>query len=156
MRKKLKIIVVVLFVVFLAAQFVRPDRTSPPVIEAETLNSSTQIPENVETILARSCSDCHTNTTTYPLYSNVTPFNFFLAQHIEDGRRHLNFSVWKTYETARKRRILGEICEQVKDGLMPLPSYLWIHRDAKLSEEDAKILCDWADAERAKLARTPL
>ena len=155
MKKNLKIIAIVLFAAFLISQFVRPDRTNPPIVEAETLESSVQIPETVEKILARSCSDCHTNTTSYPWYSNVTPFNFFLAHHIEEGRAKLNFSVWNTFETGRKRRKLGEICEQVEEGLMPLPSYIWIHRGAKLSEEDVKTLCDWTDAERAGLAQTP-
>ncbi len=36
-------------------------------------------------------------------------------------------------------------------GEMPHNQYLWIHRDAKLSEEDKKILCEWAEAEKAKL-----
>lgn len=155
MKKALKITAIVLFAVFLVAQLIRPDRTNPPVVQAETLESSAQVPENVKKILARSCNDCHTNTTSYLWYSNVTPFNFFLNHHIEEGRGALNFSVWNAYETARKRRKLDEICEQVKENLMPLPSYLWIHRDARLSAEDVKILCDWTDAERAKLAQAP-
>ena len=155
MKKKLKIIALIFFALFLAAQFIRPDRTNTPVVQAETLEAAARVPENVETILARSCNDCHTNTTAYPWYSNVTPFNFFLAHHIEEGRGQLNFSIWNGYETARKRRKLDQVCEQAKEGLMPLPSYLWIHRDAKLSVEDVNLLCDWTDAERANLARTP-
>ena len=154
MKRKIKIIAIVFAALFLAAQLVRPDNTNPPIVEAETLESSTQVPENVEAILARSCSDCHTNKTTYPWYSNITPSNWFLAHHVEDGRRNMNFSVWNTYETSRKRRKLDQICEQVSSGEMPLPSYLWIHRDARLSEEDKKILCDWADGEKARLAQT--
>lgn len=152
MKRIFKIVALILFAGFLAAQFVRPDRTNPPIVEAGTLEYSAQVPDDVKAILTRSCNDCHANTTVYPWYSNVTPFNFFLAHHIEDGRRQLNFSVWNTYETSRKRRKLGEICEQVEERLMPLPSYLWIHRDARLSENDVKILCEWTDAERARLA----
>ncbi len=65
--------------------------------------------------------------------------------------RNLNFSEWGTYETRRKRKKLDEVCEQITTKEMPLPSYLWIHRDAKLSDEDIKTLCDWAKAERARL-----
>ncbi len=152
MKKYLKIIAVVLFAAFLLAQLFRPDRANPPVVEAETLEYSAPVPENVEAVLVRSCSDCHANKTNYPWYSNVTPFNFFLANHIEEGRRNLNFSVWNTYEKNRKRRKLDQICEQISEGQMPLPSYLWIHRDAQLSDEDRKILCDWTDAEKSRIA----
>lgn len=154
MKKILKIIVVVLFVAFVAVQFYRPDRNTPPIVEAETLEAATQIPENIEQILTRSCSDCHTNKTKYPWYSQIAPASIFLANHISEGRRSLNLSIWNTYETNRKRRKLDQVCEQITDGEMPLPSYLWIHRSAKLSDEDVKTLCDWADEEKARLAET--
>ena len=151
MKKALKIVAIVLFVAFIVIQFYRPDRTAPLIVEAETLEASTQVPEAVKQILTRSCNDCHTNKTNYPWYSQIAPASLFLASHVEDGRRHLNFSVWNTYETRRKRRKLDEICEQVTERYMPLPSYLWVHWDAKLSDEDIKILCYWAEQEKAKL-----
>ena len=96
--------------------------------------------------------DCHTNTTTYPWYSQIAPASWFLANHIRDGRKELNLSVWNTYSDKKKSKKLEEVCEQVEQGDMPLPSYLWIHRDAALKEGEARILCDWANAERAKIA----
>jgi hypothetical protein len=154
MKKILKIVALVFFAAFFIAQFVRPDRSNPTVVQAETLESSMQIPENVESILTRSCNECHTNNTVYPWYSNITPFNWFLDEHINDGRRHLNFSVWNTYETRRKRRKLEEICEQATGKEMPLPSYLWIHRAAKLSDRDIEILCHWTETEKTRLEKT--
>lgn len=151
MKKVLKIIAVVLVAAFLAIQFYRPDRTNPPVVEAETLEVATQVPENVKEILERSCNDCHSNRTAYPWYSQIAPFSWLLANHVKEGRAELNFSVWATYADRRKRRKLDEICEQVKTGEMPHKQYLWIHRDAKLSEADKEILCDWAKSEIAKL-----
>ena len=35
---------------------------------------------------------------------------------------------------------------------MPHNQYLWLHADAQLSEEDKKIVCDWAETEKAKIA----
>ncbi len=152
MKKTLKVFTVVLFVAFIALQFYRPDRIAPPVVEAETLEASTQVPENVEQILTRSCNDCHTHKTNYPWYSQIAPASLFLANHVADGRLSLNLSVWNTYETKRKRRKLDQICEQISEKEMPLPSYLWIHWDAKLSDADVKTLCDWTDKEKARLA----
>jgi hypothetical protein len=154
-KKTLKIIAIVLFIAFIAIQFYRPDRTAPPIVESETLEASTRVPEKVEQILIKSCNDCHTNKTNYPWYSQIAPASLFLASHVDEGRRELNFSIWNTYETRRKRRKLDEICEQVTERYMPLPSYLWIHWDAKLSDENIKILCDWAEQEKAKLTEAP-
>lgn len=154
MKKTLKIIAVILFVAFIAVQFYRPDRTAPPIVEAETLEASTEVPENVARIFTRSCNDCHTNKTNYPWYSQIAPASLFLAAHVEEGRSELNLSIWNKYDTKRKRRKLDEICEQVSQKEMPLPSYLWIHWDANLSEEDIKTLCDWADKEKARLVES--
>ena len=155
MKKALKITVIVLAVAFIVIQFFRPDFTNPPVNQSETLEASTQVPETVEAILTRSCKDCHSHETVYPWYSKVQPSAWFLAGHIEEGRRHFNMSVWNTYETRRKRRKLDEMCEQVESREMPLPSYLWIHWGAKLSDEEIKTLCDWSHTESERLANLP-
>ena len=149
----MKIVIVILFAIFFVIQFFRPDQTNPPIVEAETLESTTRMPDDVEAILQRSCNDCHANATVYPWYSKIYPFNWFLANHINEGRNQLNFSVWNTYENGRRRRKLDQICEQSSSGEMPLPSYLWIHRYSSLSADDVKILCDWTDAEREKLSQ---
>ena len=152
MKKILQIAAILLVAAFIVIQFIRPDQTNPPVVAAESIQSSIAIPENVSSILARSCADCHTNTTKYPWYSQIAPASWFLANHVRDGRKELNLSVWNTYTDKKKSHKLEELCEQVEQGAMPLPSYLWIHRDAALKEGEARILCDWANAERAKIA----
>lgn len=149
--KYLKIAVIIFFVAFIAIQFYRPVFTNPPVVEGENLLAGNAVPENVKAILTRSCSDCHSNETRYPWYSYITPSNWFLAGHIDDGRSEMNFSKWNTYDASRKDHKLDEICEMVESRAMPLPSYLWIHWDAELSDEEIRTLCDWTKQERQKL-----
>ena len=151
LRKILKITVIVLVIGFIAVQFVRPDFSNPPVTDAETLTASTSVPPNVQQILRRSCFDCHSHETQYPWYSKVTPFNWFLAGHIRDGRREVNMSIWNTYSAEKKIRKLDEICEQVEKGEMPISSYLLIHPSAKLSDADRKAICDWSTHERERV-----
>ena len=153
MKKVLKIIALTCILGFIALQFFRPDRTNPPIVEPETLEASTIVPDDVSTIISRSCSDCHSHNTVYPWYSNISPFSWFLADHIEVGRKEMNFSVWNTYPPGKKQKKLEEICEQIEAKAMPLPSYLWIHRGAVLSESDGKLLCDWAKLEKAKIGQ---
>jgi len=155
LKKILKLAAIVIVAALLVAQFIRPDFSNPPINEAETLEASVQVPENIKAIMKRSCSDCHTNTTVYPWYSQISPVSWWLKNHIDEGRRELNFSVWATYQPKRKAKKLEEICEQVNEGEMPLPSYTWAHRDAILSAEDSKFLCDWATAEKAKIEIPP-
>ena len=151
MKRYIKIAVIVLVVAFIAVQFYRPSFENPAVVQAETLEASTFVPADVEQILTTSCNDCHSNKTVYPWYSKISPSSWFLNNHITEGRGEMNFSVWNTYTDSKKSRKLDKICEEVETKEMPLPSYLWIHRDAVLSESQSKTLCDWAAAEKARI-----
>ncbi len=150
-KKIFKILVIVVVAAFVVLQFFQIDKTNPPVVQAETLEASTTVPSNIVIIIGKSCGDCHTNQTVYPWYSNVQPTAWFLKNHIDDGRRKLNFSIWNTYTSAKKSKKLDEICEQIESKEMPIPSYLWIHRDSILSDSDGKALCEWAKQEKAKV-----
>lgn len=150
--KWLKRVGLALIILFVVAQFVRPNMTNPPVDEGRTLQARAQIRQEVYAILERSCNDCHSNKTSWPWYSQVTPVSWYLANHVADGRRELNISDWARYDARRATRKLDEICEQVREGEMPLKSYLLLHPSARLSDADRKAICDWTTEERARLA----
>jgi len=151
MKKALKILGILIFAGFVVLQFFRIDKTAPPIVQGETLEAAVSVPADVSQIMVHSCNDCHTNATIYPWYSNVQPFGWFLKNHIDEGRQKLNFSIFNTYTAQKKAKRLDDICDQVESKEMPLPSYLWIHRDAVLSDSDAKALCDWAKQESGKI-----
>jgi len=64
----------------------------------------------------------------------------------------MNFSEWGKLQPNQREKKLQEICEEVEDGYMPLPTYTPLHPGSKLSPDDVKALCDWANAERARMA----
>jgi len=148
----LKWIAIVLVVIFIGIQFVRPARTNPQVDESQTIFARTQMTPEVSAILDRSCRDCHSNKTVWPWYTNVAPISWWLSNHVNDGRKDLNISEWGRLDQDRQDRKLRQICDEVSDNMMPLSSYLPMHPQARLSEQDKKILCDWTDAERERLS----
>lgn len=150
--KILKWSLIVLAFIFIGAQFIRPARTNPPHDQARALGSHAMVPQDVAAVLKRSCHDCHSHETTWPWYSNVAPVSWWLIDHVNHGRREMNFSDWARYNPREADHLLEEICEQVSEGHMPLSSYLILHPGAKLSDADKRLLCDWANAERQRLA----
>ena len=152
MLKVIKLSAVAVALLFVAAQFIRPERVNPPTVSALTLDESTNVPARVAEVLDRSCMDCHSNRTEWPWYSNVAPVSWLVIDHVNHGRRHLNFSEWATYDRERAGHHLKDVCGEAKRGTMPLGSYLLAHRDAALSPEDVEVLCDWAADESARLA----
>ena len=146
MKKKLVLGIVFILV---AIQFIRIDKSAPESDPKEDILVVENVPSEIGAILKTSCYDCHSNQTVYPWYSNVAPVSWWLKQHINEGRKELNFSEWGVYSERRKDHKLKEIDELVEKGEMPLDSYLWIHGDARLSEQQTKQLVNWATALRA-------
>jgi len=97
----------------------------------------------VKTLLQTACYDCHSNTTTYPWYSKYQPVGMWLEDHVEDGKRHLNFSQLMTYTSKRKNHKLEEIIETIDENEMPLKSYTLIHHHAVLSDKQKSDVISW-------------
>lgn len=151
-RKVLKWLLILIVALFVGVQFVRPARTNPAIDQTQTIHAQLQITPQVAAILGRSCQDCHSNSTRWPWYSNVVPASWFLVDHVDEGRQHLNFSEWGKLEKREVDKKLEEMCEEVTDRVMPIDTYTWIHRSARLSDAEIKTLCDWTEAERKRLA----
>jgi hypothetical protein len=141
----------VVLILLIGAQFVGADRTNPPSKPGASLLSLKSTPPGVRAILDRSCRDCHSNDTRWPWYSHVAPVSWLLLQDVHEGRDRLNYSAWTSYDSDDQDKLLNGMCKLTTKGRMPLPSYLWIHRDAKLSDADVKTLCAWSDKMRDTL-----
>ncbi|UII20354.1 heme-binding domain-containing protein [Fulvivirga ligni] len=138
-----KYIILVLVAAFIIIQFFRIDKTNPTYNESEDFITITKPSDEVKNILVTACYDCHSYKTEYPWYSNVAPASWFLAEHIEDGRRHLNFSIWGTYPADKAAHKLEEVADEVEEGEMPLSSYTIMHGDAKLTDAQKEALVSW-------------
>lgn len=145
MKKHYKKILFALLVILALAQFIRPAKNQS---NDQTYHFSTlyPIPDSVRAILEVACYDCHSNYTRYPWYAGVQPVAAWLANHVNEGKRELNFSSFTTRRIAVQNHKLEEVIELVREGEMPLPSYTWVHRDAILSKAQKDLIIRWAQA----------
>jgi hypothetical protein len=125
-----KIIPAILVLLIVGAQFVPVDRSNPPVTRELNWDS-------IETrqLAQRACFDCHSNETVWPWYAYLAPVSWRLAEHVEHGRGHLNFSEWDS-----PNENFEEIEEVLDDGEMPLWDYLILHGEARLTEQETQML----------------
>ncbi len=138
--KKSVIIIGAIILLIVLIQFIRIDKENPQSNPQYEYFAVSQVPEQVQSILKKSCFDCHSNHTLYPWYSSIAPASWMLARHIKEGREHLNFSEWGNYSLKDRMEMAEDIIEQIEDGEMPLKSYVLIHKDAKLSNEEKEII----------------
>ncbi|AZI39592.1 cytochrome C [Epilithonimonas vandammei] len=139
----MKKILIVLLMVFIIIQFFPIDKTNPITNEGMDFLKIKNTPEPIAKLIRNSCYDCHSNETKYPFYSNVQPVAWLLKNHIDEGRKELNFSTFATYEPKRQAHKLEEAAEYVEQKNMPLESYTLGHSDAKLSDEQRKQLVNY-------------
>ncbi|MEL0643371.1 heme-binding domain-containing protein [Olleya sp. Ti.3.14] len=153
--KLLKKIGLVLLLVFIVAQFFSPEKNQGNTEDLTAFLNETKPSPEVKTILETTCFDCHSSNTNYPWYDKITPINFWLNEHVEDGKKHLDFSKWSDYSIERKDHKFEELAEEVEEKKMPLPSYTWTHGDAKLSDSQIKAVVDWVNQVRMGYALAP-
>lgn len=142
MKKKILLGLVTMLVII---QFIRPEKNVSGENSKDVRNKY-PVPQEVEGILNVACNDCHSNKTVYPWYSNVQPVAWFLNSHVVEGKGHLNFSTFLSRNIAFQNHKFEEIIEMVDEKEMPLPSYtyLGLHAEANLTDDQRKIITTWA------------
>jgi hypothetical protein len=138
-----------LLLIFLISQFFGPQKNEGNLVTVATFISETNPPDEVHAILKESCFDCHSNSTRYPWYSKITPVNYWMADHVKEGKSELNFSKWGSYSLRKKAHKMEEVYEEVEKNKMPLDSYTWTHAEANLSDAQIKLIVDWAKTAQA-------
>ena len=132
-----------LLVILIIAQFFGPEKNDGNIDSVNAFIAETNPPAEVTKILKNACFDCHSSHTRYPWYNNITPVNYWLDEHVRDGKKHLDFSKWSEYSLKKKEHKMDELHEEVEEKEMPLNSYTWTHADANLSQEQIDAIVAW-------------
>ncbi len=138
-----KKVLVGLLMLFGIMQLLQPTKNVSEGVSENDISKAYAMPVNVQDVLTKKCYDCHSNNTHYPWYIHIQPIGWWMASHIKDAKDELNFSEFKTYDEKRASRKLLELAEEVTEGSMPLKSYVWLHADAKLADEEKRVITEW-------------
>jgi len=119
-------------ILFLAAQLIPygRDHTNPAVQQEPQWDT----PQTRE-LAKRACFNCHSNETVWPWYSNIAPVSWLVYRDAMEGRSRVNFSEWN-----RGEQEVEDAAELVQNGEMPLPIYLLMHPEARLSAAEKQTL----------------
>ncbi len=140
-------------IIFISIQLIRPARNKSDGVPAADISKLVIVPDSVQVILANACYDCHSNNTRYPWYINIQPMGWFMAKHIRKGKAALNFSEFGSYSPRKQASKLTEIANSVRDGIMPLASYRWFHKKARLSGDEKRRLINWVHQTKDSLSK---
>lgn len=132
-----------LIVLVLLMQLIRPTKNITKEIATNNITTQIDVPENIQSLIDRSCNDCHSNNTAYLWYHNIAPISWVAAHHVKEGKEHVNFDEWANYNANQKNHIIEELKETIESREMPLVGYLKFHPEAIISDEDNAKLLDW-------------
>ena len=150
MKKLLKVLGIILFsIVLIVFAIVAYIKIALPNVGPAPEISVDKSPERVARgyYLANrvmSCMDCHSNNTRYRWYFKIQPVDWWLTNHINEGKQELNFDEYASKSLRYQYHKMESTVDLLKKGEMPLDSYLWLHKDAILTEQEKNTLINWA------------
>jgi hypothetical protein len=135
---------------FLTAFAVLPFPLIHPFGKVRQQHSPTQLPSGP---LQKACINCHSEQTEWPLYSYLPLVSWAIEKDVAEAREHLNLSRWDQYSNDQKRDLLARIGAEVRNREMPLPRYVLLHPEARLSDADIQAIYDWTKDLRRSLRK---
>lgn len=139
-RKKILLLIAL---VLLGIQAIRPNRSVPDVDPSQDFIAIYPGEPEIEQLFKDACYDCHSHETTYPWYSEIAPVSWIVQDHVNHGKEHLNFNEWGLRGKAKRSHALEEMVEETLELEMPLKSYANMHPEAQLTAEQRKQLAAW-------------
>jgi len=139
-----KKILLVLLVLLIIIQFIHPSRNISKGEQPNNISRTFNVPTEVRTVLDKACMDCHSNNTRYRWYFKIQPLDWWLTHHINEGKQELNFDEYTNKPLRYQYHRMESTVDQIKKDEMPLNSYVWVHKDAILTDSEKNVLISWA------------
>ncbi len=121
-------------IVFVALQVFRPG------IPAKPATAELQAPPSVKRVFEKDCYSCHSDERRLSWFDQIVPAYWLVRHDILTARGHLNFSTLGAKPAAAQKATLYEAVNMVQLGAMPLPQFLRLHPEARVTAEELATL----------------
>lgn len=111
-----------------------------PAIPSRPATAEIQTTPDVNRILEAHCYSCHSDQRRLSWFDEIVPGYWLVRHDVLTARSHLNFSTLGAKPAAAQRATLFEAVNMIQLGAMPLPSFLMLHPDARVSPEEIATL----------------
>ncbi len=143
MKVRKSLVLSFFLVIWVGIQFIRPVRNQSLKKSEAGMDRLYVITDSINQLLQNACYDCHSNHTNYPWYSEIQPVGWILNHHIVKGKSELNFDSIANYSERRRKSKMKASANQIRENQMPIRSYTWLHREARLTETQKQLLIKW-------------
>jgi len=130
---------------FALIQLIPTDKVNQPINRRVNFTDVNKTPEKIAELLKGACYDCHSDETVYPDYAYIAPVSWSVKSHVNEGREHMNLSVWDTYNKDLKESMLTQSMQTLRNRSMPMPGYIVYHKEANLSDAERELLIKYLE-----------
>ena len=102
------------------------------------------MPVEVRSILRAKCADCHSAQTQWPWYARFAPVSWLMESDIMEAQEQMNLSQWESLPDEDILTLRAEIAGVARAHAMPPLQYRVAHSDVAVTDDDVKVLRDWA------------
>jgi hypothetical protein len=117
-------------VAFALLQLVRPR------IPAKPATAELQAPPEVRHILEKDCYSCHSDQRRLSWFDEIVPAYWLVRDDVLTARQHLDFSTLGSKSAAAQKATLYEAVNMIQLGAMPLPRFVELHPEEKVTPEE--------------------
>jgi mono/diheme cytochrome c family protein len=117
-------------VVFALLQLVKPS------IPAKSATAEVEAPTQVRHILNKDCYSCHSDERRLAWFDQIVPAYWLVRHDVLAARERLNFSTLGAKPPAAQKATLYEAVNMIQLGAMPLPRFLQLHPDARVTPDE--------------------
>lgn len=148
-------IVLILTVLSLALGFMHPfgDPRATTTVATDApgtmLMEHALMPVEVRSVLREKCGDCHSAQTHWPWYGRFAPISWLLEYDVTEAREQMDLSQWESLPDEDLLRLRVEIAGVTRAHMMPPLRYRLIHHSAQITDDDIRVLRNWARADLA-------
>jgi len=111
-----------------------------PGIPVKPATAEPAAPVEVRHILEKDCYSCHSDEKRLSWFDQIVPAYWLVRFDILTAREHLNFSTLGSEPAAAQKATLYEAVNMIQLGAMPLPQFVKLHPEAKVTPEELATL----------------
>ena len=139
-------LVVISLALGLAHPFGNPRATTTAATGAPStlLLEHALIPVEVKSVLRQKCADCHSTQTRWPWYGRFAPVSWLMESDITEAQEQMDLSQWESLPDEEILTLRAEIAGVARAHMMPPARYRLGHSDVAVTDQDIKLLRDWA------------
>lgn len=151
MLKKTGVFFLVIALLLIIIQWIPQNKAVNESVVGKDIIEQEQLTEEMEAILIKACYDCHSQEVIFPWYAKVAPVSWLVNRDINLGRAQLDFSYWADYSKREKLSILDDISTEVYEGSMPMPIYLLMHEESRITADERRLIIQWTETLTEKI-----